>query len=243
MVSVWSCLVPFRRQSRCHVDRSSLLYEVFAHSSQDSHLIWADPTNSAAEEEENDDINTSGTLADLYLNLCLDLIIYIHFTQISMDYSQLALQHRCSTIGIPGNGRNSSSCPCPCTWDRSTVDLCTQLTTKECLSRRLSNYTLCSRITLHIADKGNKSGGNDVYTPELYSIRVMKMPLPARGKSLLKILWNQAAQQRNPNLQTTFIISWTTVLTNKKSLVYIIKISFQPSLASKGSVGVRRRFE
>ena len=30
-----------------------------------------------------------------------------------------------------------------------------------------------------IAEKGNKSGGNDVYTPELYSIRVLKKPLPA----------------------------------------------------------------
>jgi len=31
-----------------------------------------------------------------------------------------------------------------------------------------------------IADKDNKkSGGNDVYTPELYSIRVLKKLLPA----------------------------------------------------------------
>ena len=31
-----------------------------------------------------------------------------------------------------------------------------------------------------IADKDSKkSGGNDVYTPELYSIRVLKKPLPA----------------------------------------------------------------
>jgi hypothetical protein len=30
-----------------------------------------------------------------------------------------------------------------------------------------------------IADKGNKSGGNDVYTLELYSVRVLKKPLPA----------------------------------------------------------------
>ena len=47
-----------------------------------------------AEEEENGDIDTSGTLADgklLYLNLCLDLIIYIHFTQIS---------HGLFTIGL-----------------------------------------------------------------------------------------------------------------------------------------------
>ena len=164
----------------------------------------------------------------------------IHNWPCSTDAAQLAFPEMVEThrvVPVPAHE-----------FDRSTVDLCTQLTTKECLSRRLSNYTLCSRITLHIADKGNKSGGNDVYTPELYSIRVMKMPLPARGKALLKILWNQAAQQRNPNLETnfnryTFIISWTTVLTNKKSLVYIIKISFQPSLASKGSVGVRRRFE
>jgi hypothetical protein len=43
---VWSCLVPFRRQSRWHVDTSSSLYEVFARSSQDSCLIRADPTDS-----------------------------------------------------------------------------------------------------------------------------------------------------------------------------------------------------
>jgi hypothetical protein len=30
-----------------------------------------------------------------------------------------------------------------------------------------------------IADKGNKLGGNDVYTLELYSVRVLKKPLPA----------------------------------------------------------------
>ena len=30
-----------------------------------------------------------------------------------------------------------------------------------------------------IAEKGNKLGGNDDYTPELYSIRVLKKPPPA----------------------------------------------------------------
>jgi hypothetical protein len=52
------------------------------------------------------------------------------------------------------------------------VDSCTRLITKQCSSRHSSNYT--------IADKDNKkSGGNDVYTLELYSIRVLKKPLPA----------------------------------------------------------------
>jgi hypothetical protein len=38
----------------------------------------------------------------------------------------------------------------------------------------LTHYTIADK------DKDSKtSGGNDIYTPELYSIRVLKKPLPA----------------------------------------------------------------
>jgi hypothetical protein len=92
--------------------------------------------NSAA-EEENDDISTSGTLADgtlLYLSLCLDFI-YIYSTQISHGL----------LIGLAAQMQHKKH---PQKWSTlielspslhmsSIVDLCTQFTTKENLSRYL----------------------------------------------------------------------------------------------------------
>jgi hypothetical protein len=48
---------------------------------------------------------------------------------------------------------------------------------KRMLTRAL--VELHFMLTHSIADKGNKTDGNDVYTLELYSIRVFKKPLPA----------------------------------------------------------------
>jgi hypothetical protein len=53
-----------------------------------------------------------------------------------------------------------------------------------------------------IVDKNSRKNHSDVYIPKLYSMRVLKIALPAvdfllaNTKSRLKIPWNWTAQQR-----------------------------------------------
>ena len=125
-----------------------------------------------------------------------------HFTQIS---------HGLFTIGLAAHMLHNQH-----SWKWSTlIELSlslpmsstgTQLTTRECSPRCLSNYTSHSHITL--LQKKVTSWVGMMFTLQSFILSGFEKPLPlyllARGKSLLKILWNQAARWRNPSLQINF---------------------------------------